>query len=390
MVESRETQRAALWDHEVRERVGEPLHVDRIRSLLLMNTGNSGDAALTTTLFRHVKTANPDCRITFATSRRLHPVARLCPGVDEVVALPDDPSVAWNRRSYCDHFAGHSDAIAFVNIAPDDEDLIKSHGFNLLETIWLLAGVPGGMPARPQRIWLATGADPAALRAALRRGQGGRTHMRLVRNGAAKIARAALTALRSRSLRGSGFKAALSNLPRLARIGAGLVSPQHRRRLRANAPGRDFVILSTEAGTLSDVPAGLTEALVRMLREDGRTVLHNVRQAEQAAPGTVPLICAYPEFLSLREAGVPFVGWRSGLCDLAANAPAPMCVLYPAAHERWPDPLGQSGFRPMNVECDCLEFVCRKPEDIDGHALLTHLNKTGPNGGPLINREALG
>lgn len=352
------------WDRELQERVGQPLKPERIQSLLVILPGASGDVALSTTVIRYVKQANPQCRVIYATRKANITVAQLCPGVAETIELPNEAIGSLSRRRYLDQFAGFADAVVCPSCVPDDMNLLNH--CNLVETLWLLSGVESRVPQKPsqkpQQVWLEAGADVESAVAVIGRSLAQRTE--LMQAAARQTALAVKDVARPRFLRGSGVRKHLRNVPLLLRLGLEAASPRHTRRLRGGSLSKSFVILSTQANSLSGPPAGVTRALIRALRRDGRTVLHNVLDPCQAVPGTVPLVCSYAEFLALRQGGMPFVGWRSGLCDIAAAAPAPMCVLYPATYEWAEEPISTFGFNAMNVAANCYEFVCRSVDDV--------------------------
>lgn len=371
-----------IWDRLVRERVGEPLRPERLGSLLVVVPAASGDVALATTVIRHVKNANPDCRVSFATRRANIPLIKMCPGVSDVVEVPHETSPlgghqwdALSRRSLLKTYAGRADAVVSTCFFPEDVGLLTEHHLNALEAIWLLTGVPGGMPREPQRVWLQSPLAPAEAPAVIRRSLGRPARAELVSRGLRRLPESLGAVVRARSLKGSRIKTVPADLYRVSRSLIETARPMHRRRLNGDSLDRDFVILSTEATSLPAPPRGVVGALVRMLQKDGRTVLHNVRDPLHAAPGAAPLVCTYPEFVCLREAGVPFVGWRNGLCDIAAAAPAPMCVFSPPEHDWHRDVQAMFGFGAMNVAVDCLEVVCRDVSDVKRSNFVNHLKQ---------------
>jgi hypothetical protein len=94
----------------------------------------------------------------------------------------------------------------------------------------------------------------------------------------------------------------------------------------------------------------------------------------QALSGTTPLVCNYQEFCALRHIGLPFVGWRNGLCDIAAAFPAPMVVLYPPKAEVFPQSLlDLFGLATMKVARSVLEIVCANAENLDSTKWLSFL-----------------
>lgn len=348
------------WNQELQERVGQPTKPERIQSLLVIVPGASGDVALSTTVIRYVKQINPQCRVIFATKRANIAVAQLCPGIAEIIELPNEAIGSLSRRRSLSQFAGFAEAVVYPSCVSEDIDLLKH--CTLLETLWLLSGVEGGMPREPQQVWLEANAEVESASAVV--GRSLAQHPKLMRAAARHAVQAAKDIARPRTLRGSGVRKRFQDLALMLRHGLEAASPRHTRRLQRGSLSKSFVILSTQANSLSGPPLGVTDTLIRALRRDGRTVLHNVLDPYQAARGTVPLICSYAEFLALRQAGMPFVGWRSGLCDIAAASPAPMCVLYPAAYEWSDEPISTFGFNTMNVVAKCYEFVCRSVDDV--------------------------
>lgn len=377
MPESVKEMRVTEWNRDLYERVGQPLQPEELESVFIIIPGNSGDVALATSVVRWIKGRNPRCRVTMAVKRSNLPLTRMCPGVDEAVETPTLPfDKVPGRSAYLTQHAGRAQAVLYPICVFEDMGLLRR--YNFLETIWLLSGVPDGMPDGPQRLWL-TPPNPeetaarvlgrclsedfaAALAAEAHRQPG-------------KIARHLLL---KRTVRNAGWK----NTGRLRGYASYIRSlPPRAEPLDA---ANQFVIVSNDANAVPEPPDGLFEAVVQFFRSQGRVVLHNVLDPIHALPGTVPLMCTYQEFLSLRQAGVPFVGWRSGLCDIAASSPAPMCVLYPASMNKFSfglqanceTPLKSFGFGPMNVAANCLDLASHGLEDLEVGKLAAILSGT--------------
>ncbi len=92
-----------VWDKLVAERCSEPLHPGALEISHGDRAGGQRDVALSTTLIRHVKRINPNCRVTFATRKANISLIQLCPGVDEIVELAFVPRLPgghdWNQWS---------------------------------------------------------------------------------------------------------------------------------------------------------------------------------------------------------------------------------------------------------------------------------------------------
>ena len=206
---------------------------------------------------------------------------------------------------------------------------------NLLETIWLLAGVAEGIPPQPQRVWLQSIPDaggrtqhPPQLPCSGHRRR--RPWLRPQRRSAPACERF------FRHARYTGVFSGQGPLRRGDGSGESVKSwtPVSQRKPDAERMGEQFVILSTQSATLPSPPAEVVRMMVRLLRASGRTVLHNVRTPLDAATGTLPLLCTYKEFLCPARAGIPFVGWRNGLCDIAA-ASSPPCASFTHRHSNF-------------------------------------------------------
>ena len=368
--------RLVEWNRLVRERVGEPLRPEQLDSVFIVVPGSSGDVVLATSVVRWVKERNPNCKVSFAVKRANLPLLHMCPGVDEKIEfVPETPMYPRSRRRRLAEYAGRADAVIYPVCDPEDMDLLQR--LNFLETLWLLSGVPDGMPPGPHRLWMEPPDAAATAARVLARTLSADFADALAARARRQPAEVARHVLRTRSFSNAGWK----NTPRLLRYAASV------RKLAAGSggpsdPAGRFVIVSSEAYMYPAPPGGLFKKIIGVLRSQGRIVLHNVLDVINAAPGTVPLVCSYPEFLSLRQAGVPFVGWRSGLCDIAAASPAPMCVIHPGtfagcntqiqANMTWP--IESFGFGAMNVAANCLELVCDSVEDLDAAKLATILD----------------
>ncbi len=360
------------WDEWVQERVGKPLCPKFTQSVLIIAPGASGDVVLNTTLVRHIKAVNPGCFISFATKRVNIPLVNMCPGIDQIVELPDEPLAVLSRQRHLKMFEGSADAVVYTQCFPEDIDLLTDSDFDLLQSIWLLAGEP--LDSR-QKLWIETSADSPNALTVLSRVLGPQTRKGLAEKGAARVRESLSAFIKSRSFKGSRVRTLPSDLLRVWGAAVETSKPIHTRRLRKAAVSRDFVLLGSQSNSLPGPPEGFVDTLVRMLQGDGRTVLHNVLSPCDAAPGTVPLICSYEEFICLRQSGIPFVGWRSGLCDIAAVAPAPMAVFYPPGDDFFASPLKTFGFGSMNIAADCLELVCRSVSDVVQSNLVPHLKR---------------
>ena len=365
------------WNRDLRERVGEPLRPEALNSVFIVVPGSSGDVALATSVVRWVKERNPDCKVSFASKRANLSLLEMCPGVDEIV---ESPTVTFDvtpaRRIWRERYAGRADVVIHPICLFEDQALMRRYDF--LETMWLLSGVPDGMPQGPHRLWMEPPDAAATAARVLTRCVSARYADELSAEARRRPGKTLGDVVRKRTLSNVGW-----TFPMKLRRHAAFVRTVAAQFGPADATdARRFVILSNEAGAVPPAPPGLFEEIVRFLRAQGRVVLQNVLDPARALPGTVPLVCSYPEFLSLRQAGVPFVGWRSGLCDIAAAAPAPMCVLYPPRVDGcWigmmvncETILKSFGFGSMNVAANCIEFDCYSAEDVDFEKLATILD----------------
>lgn len=366
----------ATWNRLVEERVGRPLAPETLGSVLIIVPGSSGDVALATTIVRWIKQRNPRCRVAFAVKRSNLPLLEMCPGVDEAVEIPtlhfrDVPG----RRTYLAEFAGRADAVLYPVCVFEDLDLLRH--WNFMEALWLLSGVPDGVPAERLKLWQEPPDAAATATRVLKRVLSTDFADELAARARRQPAEVARHIIRERTVKSAGWK----NAGRLARHAAFLRTLTAQGTV-AEAPARKYVIMSSDAQTVPAPEPGLFEALIQFLQSRGRIVLQNVIDPVHALPGTVPLLCSYPEFLSLRAVGVPFIGLRSGLCDIAAASPTPMGVLYPATMDKFtPElrancetPLKTFGFGSMNVEANCLEIICNRVQDLDLKTLATILD----------------
>ncbi|TLD68434.1 glycosyltransferase family 9 protein [Phragmitibacter flavus] len=357
------------WRAEIKKRVGGFLDIKSLRSLFVMVPGVSGDVCLTTPLLRHVKEQNPDCHVTFVTNEVTFGVAKLCPYIDEIALLPSAKVHNFSRNWLVEHFAGRADAVIYPNCVRQDVDLLET--YNAVEVIWLIAGIEGGVPEEGVRFWLDVPGPRRSIEEVLRTCTGHGLTYPLVKkrlttlaNGVMMVARRAMF---DRTHLPIAIKHVRHELSKWAK-------PAPAKRLKP-MEGSRYVLLGTGAKSLRAPTPELINEMVRMLSEAGFTVLHNVLDPFEAAPDTIPLLCSHEEFLRLRLAGVPFVGWRSGLCDIAAAAPAPMCVLYPAVDNYARPPMELFGFKSMKVQCNCQEFICEGISDLRDPAMLQFLEE---------------
>ena len=352
------------WNDEVRARVTNPLKPETLRSVFIIIPGNSGDVALATSVVRFIKDRNPQCVVSFAVKRSNIPLLKLCPGVDEAIELPA-PGANPSRQNYLARFAGRADAVIYPICLFEDIFLLRR--FNFLETIWLLSGVEGGMPETPHKLWLSPPHDPGIAVQVLNRCLSDSFESSLKVRANRQPREIVGQLFRQRKVRNIGWKSRgklLRHVAYLRQLASKTVIEDAK---------RQFVIVSSEANAMSPPPKMLFERVIRLLQSRGRIVLQNVLDPLHAAPGTVPLVCSYEEFLCLREADIPFVGWRSGLCDIAAASQAPMCVLYPSSMDgcsvglqaNCEVPIKSFGFNAMNIDANCAEVVDDGAEDID-------------------------
>lgn len=366
--------KAAAWNRHIHERLAEPLRPETLKSVLLIVPGSSGDAVLATTLIRWIKERNSRCRVLFAVKKSVLPIAEMCPGVDEAFECAPKPMMdPFSRWHSLAENEGRADVVAYPICDPEDMDLLR--WYNFMETIWLLAGVEGGVPHSPLKLWLEAPDAAATAERVLGRCVSADFAAALAAQARRQPAAVFSHLLHKRTIRNAGWK----NGARLRRYASEV------RRLSAQGlsadPAKRFVIISNEANAFPAPAKGIFEAIIQFMRERGRVVLQNVLDPIHALPGTIPLVCTYEEFLSLRTVGIPFVGWRSGLCDIAAAAPAPMGVLCPSSFKGcvlkmravMEKPLDSFGFASMNVETDCVELVCDNTADLDFEKLASIL-----------------
>jgi hypothetical protein len=373
------------WNRYIQERVAGPLRPvgtlmpEALESVFLIVPGSSGDVILATTVVRYIKDRNPRCRVVCAVKRSNLPLVTLCPGVDEAVEWPkESPANPRSRRFSLARYADRAGAVLYPICDPEDMDLLLR--YNFLETIWLLAGIPNGLPTEPQRLWIEPPDDPATLERVLGRCFHRRHASQLLGAVGRQPGKPFGTALRTRTVRNAGWtlipKSVLNLLQNAAYV----------RRLRpptVSELAARLVIVSSEANMFPLPAKGLFEAIIRYCRSQGRIVLQNVLDPAQAAPGTVPLICSYHEFLCLRSAGIPFIGWRSGLCDIAATVATPMCTVYPSSFVGCGDliqatmevPTESFGFAAMGIATDGVEIVCDSAADLDYEKLAAVLER---------------
>lgn len=295
------------WSAEVERRVGGFLNLNNVSNLLMVVPGASGDIALATTAIRHIKSVRPDCEITIGVRDHLKHVARLCPGASNVISLAFDEH--WDKRSLLlSHYRKLVDCVVVVGIYSEDMDLLTKCGLSLVDTMWLLSGLPKS--TQSLKIWLECRDD-------------------------------------RKEKEFFGSEKATYSTPLDVK--------------------RD-IIISTDARSLQAMPIALTHDFVAILKGAGLTVFHNVLREADAMPGTIPLICSHEEFLAFRNRGFAYAGWRSGLCDIAAASSAPMLVLTHAATEWYSSHEASFGFNAMNIDCSCTEIFIENEDsaNLDG------------------------
>jgi hypothetical protein len=380
------TEKVAEWNRFIQDRVQGPLRPvgpllpETLGSVLIIVPGSSGDVILATTVVRYIKDRNPQCRVSFAVKRSNLPLVALCPGVDEAVEWPkESPINPRSRRLNLARNSGQADVVLYPICDPEDMDLLLR--YNFLETIWLLAGIPDGLPPEPQRLWINPPDDPDTADRVLHRCFGRHHAAQLLAEVSRQPGKPVRTALRDRKVRNAGWKLIPRSILRLLR-NAAYVGRLGGRPAVSEAAEK-LVIVSSEANMFPPPTRGLFEAIIRFFRAQGRVVLQNVLDPAHAAPGTIPLICSYREFLCLRSVGIPFVGWRSGLCDIAATTPAPMCTVYPSSfagcgyliQATMEKPTESFGFAAMNIATTSIEIVCDTAADLDYEQLATILKR---------------
>ena len=89
------------------------------------------------------------------------------------------------------------------------------------------------------------------------------------------------------------------------------------------------VILSPYAKSVTALPAGIWEEIVRDYKEHGFQCYTNVAGDEKALAGTWPVRPKLEEIQSLAEYAGTFIGIRSGLCDVLRYADCRKVALYP-------------------------------------------------------------
>lgn len=361
------------WETEVRRRVGEPLRLPSLSSLLIAVPGASGDVGLSTVLVRYVKDMNPSCHVTYATTAANVPIVKMCPGVDAVLEMPADRRLRQSRRSLLREYAGSAEAVIVPVCFPEDADLMLR--YNLIETMWILAGARQDQIPPTMRPWLCAPLPSGGWQCVVAR------HLdwtRTARNALKALASSIIDDVRAlawcwveRSLRTPSLAGCCTTLRNIASL---RVSCHSGGRLTDSACSR-CVILATDANSIPGASPEVAESLCRSLRCAGWTVLHNVVSPLHAIKGAVPLTCSYTEFLQLRLLGVPFIAWRSGLCDLATAASAPMCVVYPAVRVYGRSPREAFGFREMGIGTNVLELECDSNGRLPVDAMLQHISE---------------
>ena len=401
----------SAWEAEQKRRGCPPLVPAKIEDLSIVVPGNSGDVALCTSVVRFVKRRNPSCKVSFITIRQNAALIQLCPGVDRVVVMPSQDYLSQSRKRLLVEFSAERGTVISTVNWSDDYDLLGT--YNLHESIWLLAGLSRAdyLRSAGDRLWLDPpvrseplafrpdafrDAKPAFLPAMVKRYLVTRMRTpdvteRAVGAGAVDATPAKATDnVRSATPPGAKWRLRrrllslgnkiLRNVPALARVD--LVAPLLKMFCMPDRNGqvRTFdrapykhVILSDDSQSQGRLHPVVVTLLVAVLRQGGWRVLHNVRDPALAFPGTTPLICSYPEFVALRAAGHPFVGWRSGLCDVAACSRAPMVVLYPAKTQVNRPVIELFGFRRMGFGDFCLDVLCDKLRTMPFRHILQHI-----------------
>jgi hypothetical protein len=367
-----EGSRQSEWERDVLQRAGGFLEPARLKSLLVIVPGVSGDVALSTTLIRAVRKQSPACRILFATDADMVPVARLCPAVDDILVLPPMKKHGYSRTHLLEQYRGQASAVVYASCIREDIDLLER--YTPVEALWIVSG----MRQRPQgklRLWIKPPVENRTAEDVLNERAGHHLTPEVFTHRAATWARAALRY----------GKATLLRTGRRAVAGAALRnewakwSPKPSRRNPLLSETDRLVVLSTGSHFLQPPSQDMVTAMVDLLNGAGWMVLHHVLDPKEAAVGTIPLVCDDADFLRLREAGIPFVGWRSGHCDIAAGSSAPMCVFYPAEGPFVRPPLEILGFESMNIQANCLEVVCRDVADIQASQMIEFLNAEVPH-----------
>jgi hypothetical protein len=350
--------------------VGRFLVPEEIESLLIIQPAASGDVALTTTLIARVKALNPQCHITLMTRAATASVAALCLDVDAKEVLPVELESA-GRRQILQHFADRANQVVYCWYLREESDL--GTRYNLRETIYLLAGWPTP-PDRPAPIRLKAPAvgrsGEEILRSLLSRPGRWLTCRRWMVRAGREFCFSVVRLAKKRQVKDSGLRSSLQKFFRVAKHSC--------RVLARKSPPKNSrnVVLALTALSLAPPPSDLAVDLVQRLKKAGWTVLQNLGLPSEALiPGTVPFCCPYDDFLRIRESGVPLVGWRSGLCDLAAAVDfVPMVILYPAPSDSCFFPHSTS-LEALGVRGDFLEMVCPSAESLDWPRLIDYLNR---------------
>jgi hypothetical protein len=351
----------ARWREDVLRITGSFLVPQEIKTLLVIQPASSGDIALATTVIARVKAENPQCRVTIIARKATASLIPLCPDVDAVELI--SPEVyALSRKKVLEHFAGRADRV--VHIWCFGEPWEMGMTYNLLETMYLLAGWPTP-PERPASLKMRPTRNDRTIEEILEPLLKPAALLKNNLNWKVKAFQRLLqhikNAVKARRIKGSlVYTASLQFWAALTRFGpifSGVPAPGTAR----------YVILSMDCISLVPPPRHLAPLIVAKLKEAGWTVLQNLVGRDEMIPGVIPLYCSYDDFLQLREHGIPMIGWRSGLCDLAAAAEsAPLVVLFP--REAF-----LCGFAEMGIRGKILEVTYFSDESLDWPRLLDHI-----------------
>lgn len=354
-----------LWQNEVKQRVGFFLKPREIRSLLVIQPAASGDVALTSTLISQVKENNPQCHVTLLTRGSTAHVAGFCPWVDSVEVIAPE-LLLLGRRELLQRFATGADAVVHTWYFSEDQDL--GARYNLLETIWLLAGWPHP-PIRPVTVNLQVPGERRDIDGILDSVIGIRAMLRWTQTPLAEIAFCLKQMLAGKIARETGLRASVHKFLHSIRSISQIL------RSTFIVPKRGYVIISLSAFSVAKPPPEFGFILVQKLKMAGWIVLHNVLDPFESLAGTIPLVCTYADFLWLRKNGIPLVAWRSGLCDIAVSAKnVPIVALYPRNTSPHPRPIIELfGFKSMGIRANCLDLICDSIELLDWKILLRHL-----------------
>lgn len=124
-----------------------------------------------------------------------------------------------------------------------------------------------------------------------------------------------------------------------------LRSPTKKSHIRIREDGREeerkqkyskAVLLSTGAYSVESLPMTFWEKLAKAIRERGYEVYVNDggQDCDRMIPGVKVLSTSIPELIRISSYLAYFVGLRSGLCDVLAQTPVRMTVLFSSAHDR--------------------------------------------------------